>query len=50
MYERLLQEKHKQIDNVSMECVALQLEKKELEMCLEDAQWEIDIDSLRMDK
>ena len=37
MYERLLQEKHKQIDNVSMERVALQLEKKELEMCLEDA-------------
>ena len=37
MYEQLLQEKPKQIDNVSLELVALQLEKKELEMCFEDA-------------
>ena len=37
MYEWLLREKQKQIDNVSMEHDALQLEKKELEMRLEDA-------------
>ena len=42
VYERLLQERQQQIDNVSMERDALQLEKKELEIRLEDARQEID--------
>ena len=48
VYERLLQEKQQQIDNVSMEHDALPLEKKELETRLEDARREID--SLKIDK
>ena len=48
VYERLLQEKQQQIDNMSMECNALQLEKKELETCLEDTRRETD--SLKIDR
>ena len=37
VYERLLQKKQQQIDNLSMECDVLQLEKKKLAMHLEHA-------------
>ena len=48
VYEWLLQEKQQQIDNVFMERDSLQLENKELEMCLEDTRREID--SLKIDR